>query len=532
MGAESYVTATAADGSGNVYVAGNFTGALTLGGSTLTSAGSNDVFIAKWEAATARFVWAQRAGGTGDDQIRGLSVAGSSVYIVGDFTGSTFDFGPTTLHNMGELIKTDAFVAKLTDTGPAATYGWVKQIGGAGQEFGNAIALSGTSAYVVGWFDGASTHLGDLTLPNGGRLGYPDLFVAKVTDAGSTADITWAQRAGGTGDDVAAAVAVSGTSVYVAGHFDGPTASFGSTVLTNVGQTNVFVAKLTDAGSTSSFTWAQAAGGAGTTEARALAVNGPNLYLTGVLFSAEPNHFGTTTLISAGASDVFVAKLTDSGSMGVYTWALRAGGTGRDVGVSLAVQGPSVYVGGAYQSVATFGTTTLTSAGDFDVFVAKLTDSGSTGAVTWVQSAGGSGPDYAYAVGITGTSVYVAGSARPPAHFGALSLATPSGNQTGFLASLTDRPLLAAAPAHSLSDVELWPNPAHGAVTVVLPVGWAGATIALTDVLGRTVRTFAAGRRPLTDQHQLLSLAGLPAGLYAVRLQVGPVKAVRWLVID
>jgi hypothetical protein len=533
-GAESYVTATTADASGNVYVAGYFTGTITLSNTTLTSAGSNDVFVAKWNTASVQFVWAQRAGGTGDDQLRSLSIAGASVYLVGDFTSPTFGFGTATLSNSGSTTTTDVFVAKLLDTGPSASYGWVQRVGSSAREFGNAIAVSGTSVYIAGWFDGSQASFGSISLLNSGPLSYPDLFVAKLTDTGTTASFTWAQRAGGAGDDVARSLAVSGTSVYVAGFFDGRTADFGSTRLTNSGNTNVFVAKLTDAGSTSSFTWAQQAGGAGTTQLNALAVSGTSLYITGALFTTEPNLFGTTTLTSTGESDVFVAKLTDRGNTGEFTWAQRAGGAGKDVGTSLAVNGSSVYVGGAYTSaVATFGTSTLSSAGDFDVFVAKLTDSGSAGAFTWAQGAGGSGPDYGYAVEVTGTSVYVAGSVKPPTRFGGQTLATPVGTQVGFLASLTDSPVLAVSVPNPLTGVALSPNPTHSAVTVFVPagLGLVDTNITLLDVVGRLVCTRSV-RLLATGLQQPLSLVGLPPGLYAVRVQVGTTQVVRRLVIN
>jgi hypothetical protein len=246
-----------ADASGNMYVAGYFTGALTLSSITLTSAGNNDVFVAKWNTARA-----QRAGGTGDDQPRGLCLAGTGVYIVGDFTSPTFSFGSLALTNSGAATTSDVFVAKFEDAGASATYAWAQRAGSSAREFGNAIAVSGTSVYISGWFTGATASFGNLTAPNLGPVGYPDVFVAQLTEAGSSTSFTWVQRAGGAGDDVGVALAVNGSNVYVAGHFDGPSITFGNIALTNVGNTNVFVTKLTDAGNTSSFTWTQAVGGA------------------------------------------------------------------------------------------------------------------------------------------------------------------------------------------------------------------------------------------------------------------------------
>jgi hypothetical protein len=84
-----------------------------------------------------------------------------------------------------------------------------------------------------------------------------DVLVAKWSSA--TSSFTWAQRAAGPNGDVARALVVSWSSVYVAGYFgnasqvENLTASFGPTTLTSDGLVDVFVAKLTDAGSTSRF---------------------------------------------------------------------------------------------------------------------------------------------------------------------------------------------------------------------------------------------------------------------------------------
>jgi hypothetical protein len=54
------------------------------------------------------------------------------------------------------------------------------------------------------------------------------------------------------------------------------------------------------------------------------------------------------------------------------------------------------------------------------------------------------------------------------------------------------------------------------------------ATLTLLDAMGRTVRTQAAATNARTE----LDLAGLPAGLYAVRVQPGGSTATRRLVVE
>ena len=59
----------AVDGSGNSYVTGFFNGTATFGQgqanqTTLTSAGSDDIFVAQYDSKGV-LQWARRAGGTG-----------------------------------------------------------------------------------------------------------------------------------------------------------------------------------------------------------------------------------------------------------------------------------------------------------------------------------------------------------------------------------------------------------------------------------------------------------------------------------
>ena len=510
----SAVRATAVDAAGNIFLAGNFSNTVVLGGTVLTSLGSYDVFVAKFNPANNQFVWAQRAGGTGYDYVSALVMSGTSMYIAGYFDSPTVNFGPTTLTNVGTNVSTDVFVAKLTDTGSTGSFAWAQRAGGTSYDFANALALSGTSVYVAGHFISSTSDFGLTTLTN---AGYANVFVAKLTDAGSTGSFTWAQRAGGTGADYASALAVSSTGLYLAGNFDSPTANFGTAILTNVaastGNNDVFVAKLVDAGSTSSFVWAQRAGGIGNDRARALAVSGAGVYVAGD-FDGPTAGFGPTNLTNGGTSNIFVAKLSDVGSTSSFMWAQRAGGIYTDYATALVVSGISLYVAGSFSSpTANFGPTTLAPAGGFDLFVAKLTDTGTMGSFAWAQQAGGTGSDIANSLIVSGTSIHVAGiSTSPTANFGPFIVSSPS-NILGFLASLTDPTLTATTAALPREPASLFPNPARRTATLRLPAGTAPAPLTLTDALGRAVRRYPAPAGP----EAALDLQGLPAGLYLLR---------------
>ena len=82
------------------------------------------------------------------------------------------------------------------------------------------------------------------------------------------------------------------------------------------------------------------------------------------------------------------------------TWPVQAGGSGYDQGRGItSLSDGSFIVTGKFQGTASFGGTTLTSAGNADVFIAKLNADGS---YAWATKAGGSSNERGH--GITSLS--------------------------------------------------------------------------------------------------------------------------------
>jgi len=182
----SYVAATAVDGAGNVYLAGAFRNSVVLGGTTLTSLGSFDVFVAKFNPTSNQFAWAQRAGGTGNDIATALAVSGTNVYMTGYFQSTTAGFGPATLTNAALNNTADVFVAKLTDAGSTSGFVWAQRAGGMDNDVANALAMSGTNVYVAGGFTSLTADFGTVTLSNINPNPYLG-FLASLTDPTLTA---------------------------------------------------------------------------------------------------------------------------------------------------------------------------------------------------------------------------------------------------------------------------------------------------------------------------------------------------------
>ncbi len=219
-----------------------------------------------------------------------------------------------------------------------------------------------------------------------------------MTQALRAQDLVWAKRAGGTSLAEGRGIAVDGLgNSYVTGRFVG-SATFGlgemnATTLTSAGTFDIFVAKYDAFGD---LAWAKRAGGTFGEEGRGIAADrSGNSYITGAFAGSAtlgPGESNETTLTSAGDFDIFVAKYDASGDL---VWAKRIGGTGVfDVGRGIAVDGSgNSYVTGSFEDSATFGPgktneTTLTSAGDLDILVAKY--GGGVRAVATILAASGS----------------------------------------------------------------------------------------------------------------------------------------------
>jgi hypothetical protein len=276
--------------------------------------------------------------------------------------------------------------------------------GGPGFDGGQSIAADANgNVYVTGSFQGTAT-FGTTTLTSTGAY---DLFVVKYTTNG---EVLWAKKAGGGGDDVAYGIALDGTgNVYVTGYFAGA-ATFGDATLSAAGIADAFIAKYTNDGE---IQWVRSA--IGTSEGHAVAVDGSgNIYVTGTFLGTTT--FGTIPL-SSSLNDVFIVKYNSEGEV---QWAKKAGGatsSGRGIAVGASGQ---VLITGIFSGMATFGTLTLTSSGEADVFVAQYS---ANGEVQWAQKAGGGQEDVGESISVDGSgNVYVTGFFKNAAAFGPLTL--------------------------------------------------------------------------------------------------------------
>ena len=501
----------AVDANGNSYITGYFYGSATFGTTTLTSSGGSDIFVAKLDI-NGNWLWAKKAGGTDFDFGNSIAVdANGNSYVTGYFSGSA-NFGTTTLTSSSEYY-TEIYVAKLDING---NWLWANKAGGTGWDYGYGIAVDANgNSYVTGAF-AESAIFGTTTLTSSGGS---DIFVAKLDSSGNW---LWAKQAGGTDydDGYGIVVDINGNS-YVTGIFYSSNCSFGSTTLTSSGGSDIFVAKLDINGN---WLWAKQAGGTDNDFGYGIAVdaNG-NSYITGGF--KESATFGTTTLTSSGYYDydIFVTKLDIDGN---WLWAKQAGGTGDEGSNSIAVDANgNSYITSGFEESVNFGTTTLTSSGYLDIFVAKIDHNGNW---LWAKQAGGAIDDcgYGIAVDANGNS-YVTGFFMESANFGTTTL-TSSGDRDIFVAKLGEVNSISLPDIISFSGIRsIYPNPFNPLTTIDYEISMpADVIIEVYNNRGQLVRNFILGYKEqgsykLTWEGEDNNGCLCSTGIYYIRMQAG-----------
>ncbi|WP_133257083.1 T9SS type A sorting domain-containing protein [Hymenobacter edaphi] len=319
----NYVFGLAVDEAGTTFITGSIAGSMAFPTSapgapspttfTLSSAGSRDIFVARFSNAGV-CAWAVQAGTSNQfEHGRGIALDTlGNLYVTGEFAGtasfptSGFGVSPATSLLLTSVAgSTDSYVARFDQaTGACA---WAVQGGGNSGDAGSGVAVQGGKVYVAGYYQNVAaftssapgvTPVTTITLPSGtGQT----LYVARLNAA--TGACEWVVPGGG----------VLGQNCEVSADEDH----------------NVFVS----------------AGFTGTTTFRTSA------------YGVSPVATTSLTAPGSGTVEAFLARYT--GATGACTWAVRAGGATNDYPRNVAVDNQgSAYMVGDYEGSATFGSFT------------------------------------------------------------------------------------------------------------------------------------------------------------------------------
>jgi hypothetical protein len=258
-GTPIWIAATSAGGTGtdfsyavkvgpdnHQYVTGSFSGTATFGGTTLTSAGGEDIFLAKY-AGPGELAWVVQSGGASDDSGQALDFDGAgNIYQTGMFTnGATFgSTNGTTITVTGNGIT--LFLAKYTSAGVLV---WVQtgvsQYSEQNNPVGLGVAVNSTtgSVYITGYAQNDTTFSSaNGTVNTISGVGTWHMILAKYDTSGN---FLWAETNAAEPNCIAYAVAVDASdNAYVTGWMEDQT-TFYSTNGDNVTVTGFSPAQTT-----------------------------------------------------------------------------------------------------------------------------------------------------------------------------------------------------------------------------------------------------------------------------------------------
>ena len=392
----------AVDAAGAVYVTGSTTSLNfpVRGAIQATFGGDTDAFVLKLHPAGTHTEYATYLGGLSEDRGNAIAVdAQGRAHVVGYTRSSNFPVAsPLQATRAG---GSDVFVSRLTADGAALDYSTF--LGGAGDEFGFAIALDEPGNIFVGGYAFSLDYpvVNAFQSTRGGPFeGTTDAVLSKINAAGDA--LVFSTYLGGDGFDFAWGLAVDAQGqAHLAGH----TLSANFPVRSAFqparrGTQDAFLAKFTSVGN--ALVYSTYLGGTGVEQARSVALDGDgNAYLAGHTDSTNFPVAAAFQAVKGGAIDAFLTKLNPAGSALLYSTYL--GGSANDEALDAAVDesGEARLVGRAYSTnFPMFDPIRGTKAStvDADAYLTRFRADGA--ALLFSTYLGGTGDDMAWSVAL------------------------------------------------------------------------------------------------------------------------------------
>ncbi len=366
----SFFPPLAADASGNLLFAGALSEPIDFGAGLLTSAGSQDIFVVKFDP-DGNALWSRRYGDASAQYATGMAVDPSgNVYVTGVLEGMV-DFGGG--YSFTSVGGDDAFVLKLSPDGDTL---WAVAGGDVEDQSPSHIAVAPDGSVVI-----AGQLQGSISFGGGPSAVAPpsvtSLFVAKLSADGQGMAVNVTGETGAASEELLSLAIAPNGDVLLGGDFDG-TMSFGALVFTAVSpKRDGFYFRLT--GATLEPLWGGVYGMNGLNGTLSIVPTSSNdVWLTGMV--EGPATFGSYQVIPKTAACYFIVKLDPAGNV---LSATQYGDVNNDGITSLILaRGNSkggLALAGTFAGTVDFGGGPITSVGpmgDSDGYVAELDSDG------------------------------------------------------------------------------------------------------------------------------------------------------------
>ena len=440
--------------------------------------GASDYLIVKLDSIGTT-QWQKCLGGSGFDVAQSIQQCSDGGYIVAGDSYS-YDGDITNNHSYG---YDDYWVVKLDTSG---TIQWQKSLGGSFNDYAYSIQQCTDGGYIVA---GSSNSVnGDVTTHHNDST-TSDYWIVKLDAAG---EIQWQKSFGGSDNDEALSIQQCNDGGYIVAGFSQSTD--GDVTGNHGGHGDFWILKL-DA--TGTLIWQKCLGGSLGDVAFSIQQCSDGGYIAaGYTYSSNLNVSG-----NFGGDDYWVVKLSATGSL---QWQKCLGGGDADFAYSVqqCADGGFIVAG----SSGSIDDEVTGNNGSQDYWVAKLDVSGN---LQWQKCLGGISSDVARSIQQCTDGGYIL--------FGTSN--SPNGDVTGnhgngdywvvkLAASITPTSI---APISATQQVNIYPNPAKGLLTVKL-TDKNPRTFTITDIEGRIIKTVY-----ITVNNSTIDISNLANGIYLLQ---------------
>jgi hypothetical protein len=326
--ASDYANGIAVDKFGFVSIVGRFSSTIDFGGGILTSAGGDDIFVAKFNPNGAH-IWSGAIGSADAEIGRGVALDDlGNTTIIGNFTVSVTIESITHASQGGD----DLILVNFDNSGNVM---WSESFGGTSNDYAADVVADRAGNIILTTYAHSSIDFGGGLLPHNAST---DIYLAKF---GSDGSYHWSYVHGGGSSDYVTHLATDNyDNIFVTGYFYG-TADFGGGNLGSQGNTDAFLAKYDPSGA---HVWSYRFG--------------------------DSASFGGNDLTSAGLRDIVVARYTPDGT---HVWSRMFGGNLDDGPAGIAADPfGNVAILAEFQTAVDAGGGPLFSSGGYDVLLAKF----------------------------------------------------------------------------------------------------------------------------------------------------------------
>ncbi len=488
---------------GNVYASGYFgdgPAPVNFGvfaGDTLYLQGKTDIFITRYDQ-NGNGNWAKRAG-TNSAGMNYLLETGflcnnkadSSIFLYGVYAGN---FSLDTFYFPGNPNKTEFFISKFNYGGNCL---WVKGAASL-QSQGSLKSMSSDQtgkSYLIGIVDSAAV-LDTINIPPGG-------FVSRINADGK---FLWAKRIYDIWESGSWQIKATASGFIASGVFM-DTAYIDSIPVISKGSHDIFVAAFDSLGSVQ---WVKTFGGNSSDYGSQISLDANNniyisasfvdsLYLDSILFT-NPNR------------DIALVKLDPLGNL---IWARQLGATGdAQINDIDADQTGNVYITGRFSQTITFGANTLSTMNNLDMFLARYSSNGNCLGVRQLANVEGTN------VLSDQGGVIVSGLFRGSMTLGSTTL-TSNGITDMFIARHDAFTGVGELSIQRNSSLFIYANPTAGKCIITIPDEFYAEQNLTLTVMDQSGKLISESRVEINDGKLQLNLEAEAKGIYIVRLSSG-----------